>query len=173
MRLSQCDSFFLYDKSMKIPNLYWTPIGSQAMANALLNGLSYQNKTSIFQLKRYMKDIIDFDHFTTALMKLADQVHARMVRIVVCTLTPCIGFKLFKFTLEMEMLRKQINEWIRSCDDFDEISDMDAVIRDSKHPNFIDARYLQGDHLHPNRVGGQKIADAFDLVRLMGRELSS
>ena len=55
MRLTQYDSFFLYDKYMKIPTSYWTPIWSQAMAKALINGLSYKNKTSCFQFKAYVK----------------------------------------------------------------------------------------------------------------------
>ncbi|HCT63399.1 MAG TPA: hypothetical protein DIC19_04795 [Erysipelotrichaceae bacterium] len=128
-----------------------------------INDMSYYHKKT--------KDIINFENYTQALMKIADQVHAHKARIVVCTLTPRIGFKLLKFTNEMEMLRTQINAWIRSCGYFDEVFDMDAVIRDSKHPDVIDARYHQGDHLHPNKVGGQKIADAFDLDRLVGREV--
>lgn len=125
-----------------------------------INDMSYYRKKT--------KDIINFANYTQALMKIADQVHARKARIVVCTLTPRLGFKLLKFTREMEMLRIQINAWIRSCGYFDEVFDMDAVIRDSKHPDVIDARYHQGDHLHPNDVGGQRIADAIDLDRLVG-----
>lgn len=48
---------------------------------------------------------------------------------------------------------------------------MDAVLRDAKQTNVIDARYHQGDHLHPNQAGGQRIADAFDLDRLVGRRM--
>lgn len=128
-----------------------------------INDMSYYRKKT--------KDIINFDNYTQALMKIADQVHAHNARIVVCTLTPRKGFKLLKFTDEMEMLRIEINKWIRSCGYFDEVFDMDAVIRDSKHPNVIDARYHQGDHLHPNDLGGQRIADAFDLDRLVGRKV--
>ena len=127
-----------------------------------INDMSYYHKNT--------KNIINFDNYTKALMKIADQIHARNTRIVVCTLTPRLGFKLLKFTKEMELLRMQINEWIRSCGYFDVVFDMDAVIRDSKQPNVIDERYQIGDHLHPNSVGGQKIADAFSLDQLMGLE---
>lgn len=128
-----------------------------------INDMSYYRKKT--------KDIINFDNYTQALMKIADQVHVLKARIVVCTLTPRKGFKLLNFTDEMEMLRIQINTWIRNCGYFDEVFDMDAVIRDSKHPNIIDARYHQGDHLHPNDLGGQRIADAFDIDRLVGRRV--
>ena len=127
-----------------------------------INDLSYYHKKTI--------EIINFGNYTKALMKIADQIHARNARIVVCTLTPRISFKLLKFTVEMEALRIQINEWIRTCDYFDEVFDMDAVIRDSEKPNVIDKRYHIGDHLHPNSVGGQKIADAFNLDQLIGRK---
>lgn len=128
-----------------------------------INDMSYYRKKT--------SDVINFDNYTKALMKITDQVHARKVRIVVCTLTPRLGFKLLKFTNEMEMLRVQINEWIRTCGYFDEVFDMDAVLRDAKLTNVIDARYHQGDHLHPNSAGGQRIADAFDLDRLVGRRM--
>ena len=55
MRLSQDDSFFLYDRSMKTPTKHWTPIWSQAMAKALINGQSYKNKTSCFRFKACMQ----------------------------------------------------------------------------------------------------------------------
>lgn len=128
-----------------------------------INDISYYHKKT--------KNIINFDNYTKALMRIADQVHERKVRIVVCTLTPRLGFKRLKFTNEMEMLRVQINEWIRSCGYFDEVFDMDAVLRDAKQTNMIDACYHQGDHLHPNRAGGQRIADAIDLDRLVGEKV--
>ncbi len=126
-----------------------------------INDMSYYRKKT--------RDVINFDNYTKALMKMTEQVHARKVRIVVCTLTPRKGFKLLKFTDEMEALRIQINEWIRSCAYFVEVFDMDAVLRDSMKPNVVDARYHQGDHLHPNEAGGLRIADAFDLDQLVGR----
>lgn len=127
-----------------------------------INDMSYYHKKT--------KDIINFDNYTKAVMKITDSVHERKARIVVCTLTPRIGFKLLKFTAEMEALRIQINEWMRTCGYFDEVFDMDALIRDSKYPNVIDERYHIGDHLHPNSVGGQKIADAFNLDQLLSRK---
>lgn len=69
-----------------------------------INDMSYYRKKT--------SDVINFNNYTKALMKITDEVHARKVRIVVCTLTPRLGFKLLKFTNEMEMLRVQINEWI-------------------------------------------------------------
>ncbi len=125
------------------------------------------NDMSYYRTKT--KDIINFERFQSALMDITHQLQARNVRIVVCTLTPRMGFKLLKFTREMEELRVRINDWIRSCDSFDGVFDMDAVIRDAIQRNVIDARYHQGDHLHPNEAGGQKIADAIDLDLLVGR----
>lgn len=117
-----------------------------------------------------MKSVINLENYRKALMEIADDVHKRNAHIIVCTLTPRIGFKLIKFTDEMEALRMQINDWIRSCDTFDAIFDMDEVIRDPNHLNVVDDRYHIGDHLHPNSLGGQKIADAFDIDQLVGFE---
>lgn len=127
-----------------------------------INDVSYYHKKT--------KDVINFENYCKAVMKMTDQVHERSGRIVVCTLTPRKGFKLLKFTPQMEALRIQINEWIRSCDRFDAVIDMDAVIRDDLRPGMMDDRYHIGDHLHPNSVGGQRIAYAIDLHRLVGRK---
>lgn len=122
------------------------------------------NDTSYYNAKT--KEVINFDRFTASLKNFAKVLHDRNVRMIVQTLSPRIGFKMLKYTPEMEALRIQINTWIRTCGLFDEVFDVDAIMRDSNKLNVIDERYHQGDYLHPNVVGGQVLADAFNLKRL-------
>ena len=75
------------------------------------------------------------------------------------------------YTREMEDLRLQFNDWIRSNDElFDYVSDAEAVVRDQHEDGwyFHEGIHL-GDHLHPNAEGGQLLADAWDLKQLLGR----
>ena len=86
------------------------------------------------------------------------------------TLTPREGFVKKGYTSEMEALRVKINAWIRDCGQFDYVFDADRLLRDEKDPARVDERYHQGDHLHPNTLGGERIAEAYDLAALTGEE---
>jgi lysophospholipase L1-like esterase len=41
--------------------------------------------------------------------------------------------------------------------------DFDAVVRDPQRPVRVKAEFDPGDHIHPNDLGNQAMADAFDL----------
>jgi lysophospholipase L1-like esterase len=57
------------------------------------------------------------------------------------------------YTAERESLRQQVNDWIRSTDEFDGVVDLDAVLRDPGHLTQLLPLYDSGDHLHPNDAG--------------------
>ncbi|MBQ1369406.1 MAG: hypothetical protein IJM83_08405 [Firmicutes bacterium] len=113
---------------------------------------------------------ISFEAFTAAVQDLSGRLKERGVRLVVQTLTPREGFVKKGYTPEMEALRVKINAWIRSCGLFDYVFDADHLLRDGKDPSRVDDRYHQGDHLHPNTLGGERMADAYDLLSLTGEE---
>ena len=68
-------------------------------------------------------------------------------------------------------MRVKINTWIRDCGQFDYVFDADQLLRDKRNPSWVDERYHQGDHLHPNTMGGERMAEAYDLAALTGEEL--
>ena len=70
----------------------------------------------------------------------------------------------------MEALRIRINEWIRSSNLFDDVFDADELLRDESNPAFIKESLHQGDHLHPNTAGGERMAKAYDLAGLTGEK---
>lgn len=70
----------------------------------------------------------------------------------------------------MEALRIRINEWIRSCNLFDDVFDADELLRDENNPAYIKKALHQGDYLHPNAAGGEQMAQAYDLTALTGEE---
>ena len=113
---------------------------------------------------------ISFDAYTAAVRNMTNTLKTRGVRIVMQTLTPREGFVKKGYTPEMEALRVKINAWIRSCGLFDYVFDADRLLRDEKNPSWVDERYHQGDHLHPNTLGGERMAEAYDLTALTGEE---
>ena len=114
------------------------------------------------------KDLICFEKFTQTVAEFTEKLHARNARVVMQTITPRCGCSLGEFTEEMEMLRCQVNTWIRECGLFDYVFDADALVRNPEKPNFYDDRYHQGDYLHPSEAGGKYLADNFDLEQLTG-----
>jgi lysophospholipase L1-like esterase len=67
------------------------------------------------------------------------------------------------YTPEREIVRENVNDWIRSSGEFDGVVDLDAVVRDPNHPTQLLPAYDSGDHLHPNNAGCRAEANAFPL----------
>ena len=144
---------------LEIPNLNAVIFGLG------VNDVSYLNEKTAGQinLPAYQKAIID----------MVDELRRRGVRVCMQTITPRLGVArtMGKYDRNMEALRLSLNDWIRSAGIFDYVFDAEAVAREERPDGFYYAEGLhQGDHLHPNATGGQKLADAFDLGKLTGKE---
>jgi lysophospholipase L1-like esterase len=68
------------------------------------------------------------------------------------------------YTPEREAVRQQVNDWIRSSGQFDDVVDLDAAVRDPSHPTQLLPAYDSGDHLHPNDAGCRAEGNAFPLA---------
>jgi len=68
------------------------------------------------------------------------------------------------YSSERETVRQQVNDWIRSSGEFDDVVDLDAVLRDPSHPTQLLPAYDSGDHLHPNNAGCIAEGNAFPLA---------
>ncbi len=116
------------------------------------------------------KTQLSLDAFRSAVTKIADTLHARNVKLVAQTITPRIGCAriMGKYTKEMEVQRLRFNDWIRKADIFDGVFDAEAVVRAETPEGIIFRDDLhRGDRLHPNKRGGQMLADAYDLSMLI------
>lgn len=144
---------------LEIPNLDTVIFGLG------VNGVSYLNEKTAGQinLPAYQEEVTD----------MVDELHRRRVRVCMQTITPRLGVActMGKYDRNMEALRLQLNDWIRSAGIFDYVFDAEAVVREEHSEGYYYAEGLhQGDHLHPNARGGQKLADAFDLRKLTGKD---
>jgi lysophospholipase L1-like esterase len=96
------------------------------------------------------------------------RAHAKGIAVFGATLTPFEGAGYY--SPEKEVVRRAVNNWIRSSDEFDAVIDFDRVTRDPAHPARFLPAYDSGDHLHPNDLGYQAMGNAvpLELFRTLG-----
>lgn len=138
--------------------LAYAPLRAVILALGI-NDLSYMseewgNQTDVDRLIRETGDLL-------ALLEREG------VRRILQTVPPRKGFHR-EFTDEMEQMRQEYNQWVRTGAGADYVIDADACLRDRETPWATAADCHQGDHLHPNAFGGEKLAKAYDLEALVG-----
>jgi hypothetical protein len=70
--------------------------------------------------------------------QLISRAHARGVKLIGATMTPCEGVAIPGYYSESkDAVRQAINKWIRTSGSFDGVIDFDAVLRDPDHPGRI------------------------------------
>jgi lysophospholipase L1-like esterase len=94
--------------------------------------------------------------------QLIARAHEKGIAIYGATLTPFEGARYY--SPAKELVRQQVNAWIRSTDEFDGFIDFDAATRDPVHPSRLLPAYDSGDHLHPNDLGYQAMGNAVPLT---------
>jgi lysophospholipase L1-like esterase len=108
-----------------------------------------------FTLTPTARIIAGYEHLIAA-------AHAAGLKIFGATLTPFQGSGYYSAAGEAE--REAINGWIRTSGAFDGVIDFDQAVRDPADPLRLLPAYDSGDHLHPNDVGYQAMADAINLA---------
>jgi lysophospholipase L1-like esterase len=100
--------------------------------------------------------------------KLIAATHGRGLRIIGTTITPFEGTKIDNnyHTADKELVRQQVNTWLRGTRELDGLIDHDRELRDPDHPARLLPAYDSGDHLHPSDAGYAASADAVDLSLL-------
>jgi lysophospholipase L1-like esterase len=100
-----------------------------------------------------------------AYCQLISRAHARGIKLIGSTMTPCEGVDIPGYYSEAkEATRQTVNKWIRTSRAFDGVVDFDAVLRDPDRPSRLLPSFASEDHLHPNDAGYQALADAVDLA---------
>lgn len=110
---------------------------------------------------------ITVDDLTGAYRQMIEQAHTHGIQVIGCTLTPFLGAP---YKREAgEPIREAVNKWILTSGAFDAVVDFDAALRDPNDPTKVRAEFDPGDHLHPNDMGYQALADAVDLSIFAGK----
>jgi lysophospholipase L1-like esterase len=71
------------------------------------------------------------------------------------------------WTPEKEATRQAVNDYLRHSSEFDGLIDFDSVLRDPADPERLLPAFDSGDHIHPNDLGNQAMADAISLQMLL------
>jgi len=103
-----------------------------------------------------------------AYRQLISRAHAHGVKVIGATMGPFEGASVAGiadyYSEAKEAVRQTVNTWIRTGGAFNGVVDFDAVLRDPEHPSRLLPRFASKDHIHPNDVGYQALADAIDLA---------
>lgn len=92
--------------------------------------------------------------------QLIARARARGVKIHGATLTPFLGSPFPGYaTPAKELIRQELNRWIRESGEFDSVIDFDAALRDPASPQTIKAAFDSGDKLHPSDAGYRAMAE--------------
>ncbi|HVV49291.1 MAG TPA: GDSL-type esterase/lipase family protein [Polyangia bacterium] len=106
----------------------------------------------------------------SAYLDLIGRAHAAGLVIYGGTITPFGGDTTGTptyYTAAHEMVREQVNTWIKTAGNFDGFIDFDAALTDGDNPPKIQAAlaaWSQADGLHPGPAGYQAMGDAADLT---------
>jgi lysophospholipase L1-like esterase len=101
--------------------------------------------------------------------QLIARAHRKAIRIYSTTIPPFENASygsdksLVIYTAAKEVVRKQVNEWMRATHEFDAVIDFDKVLRDPSHPTRLLPEFDSGDHLHSNDAGYAASANAVPL----------
>ncbi|GAA2304123.1 SGNH/GDSL hydrolase family protein [Streptomyces kunmingensis] len=96
------------------------------------------------------------------LREIAERAHARGLKVIGATITPCAGESLC--TAAVDAQRVAVNSYVRGAGSgFDGVLDFDAVLRDPARPERMRVEFDSGDHLHPGDAGLMALADSVDL----------
>ena len=89
------------------------------------------------------------------------RARARGIKVYGATITPYYGFA---YDQAMpDIVRRQVNDWMRTSKVFDAVFDLDAVVRDPDYGSRLKLEFAAPDKIHPNPKGYAAIANAIPL----------
>ena len=102
-----------------------------------------------------------------AYKKIINDAHLMNVKVYGATITPFKGHSYY--TEAREVIRNEVNEWIRTPGNFDACIDFDKAIRDPEgHGRFLEK--YSNDWLHPNVAGYELLGKSVNLDLFTGIE---
>jgi lysophospholipase L1-like esterase len=112
-------------------------------------------------LPDYFKVEVTAEEIINGYKQIIERVHAMGLKILFGTLTPYDGASYW--SVEGEIKREVVNDWIRTSSAHDGFIDFDKAVRDPNDPQKLHPDYNSGDYLHLNDDGYEAMAEAVDL----------
>lgn len=110
-----------------------------------------------------LSEEVTAEEIIAAHRQLIARAHVHGMKIFGGTILPFQGDTLGFWNEENEAKRQQVNEWIRTSEEYDAVIDFDAALRDPANPLRLAPAYDSGDGLHPNDAGMLALARAVPL----------
>ena len=101
------------------------------------------------------------DDLIAAFRQMIIRAHSHDIKVIGGTIMPFKGNDYD--SPEREANRVEVDEWIRSCGEFDAVIDFDAITRSADDPTSLSTHVDCGDHLHPSVEGHRIMGEAVDL----------
>ncbi|MBL4580225.1 MAG: SGNH/GDSL hydrolase family protein [Gammaproteobacteria bacterium] len=106
-------------------------------------------------------DLISAAEVIAGYRQVIARAHAHGIQVIGATLTPYEGAAYF--TAEGELVRQNINAFIRSGGEFDGVIDFEKALQDPANPSRILTEFTT-DHLHPNDAGYAAMANIIEIA---------
>ncbi|AKN30542.1 hydrolase GDSL [Clostridium carboxidivorans P7] len=106
-------------------------------------------------------EIVSKDEIIDGLKTYIEIAHKHNLKIYGATIMPFGGYEVY--SPELDVKRKEVNEWIRTSGMFDGVIDFDKATLDPNNPTKLLPQYDSGDHIHPSDVGSEAMANMVDL----------
>jgi len=108
------------------------------------------------------------DEVISCYKKIIDLAHEKRLFIYGCTILPYGNNEIW--TKEREIVRKEVNDWIRNTKvedgGFDYVFDFDKFVKDPNDDTKLFKEYDSGDEIHPGPQGYMKMVQAIDDLSL-------
>ncbi|WP_243699410.1 SGNH/GDSL hydrolase family protein [Natronoflexus pectinivorans] len=101
------------------------------------------------------------DELIKAYDSMIVKAHEKNIKVYGATILP-FG-ESFYYEDYRETARNKVNDWIRNSGRFDAVIDFDKEMRESDNPVMILSDMHDGDFLHPNEAGYQRMGEVIDL----------
>ncbi|HWY96958.1 MAG TPA: GDSL-type esterase/lipase family protein, partial [Steroidobacteraceae bacterium] len=136
---------------------------SGVLAQSAMRQVVFLDGIGDFQLLQLRDPDVTASQMIAIHRHIIERVHALGLKIFGATIIPFEGSTLPGNTALGEANRLAVNEWIRNSGAYDAVVDFDLATSDPKHSARLSPAYDSGDHMHPNDVGYQAMAEAIDL----------
>lgn len=115
---------------------------------------------------KHTNEVVTSKELKEGYCKIRDIAKRYGSKVFIGTVTPC-GSTDNLWLTEIEEVRQTFNQWIRENALFDGYIDFDLAVRDNNNPGWMEENNHLGDGLHPNHIGGEKMAQAVCIEQFM------
>jgi lysophospholipase L1-like esterase len=106
--------------------------------------------------------VVEAEELIAGHRELIRQGRAAGVRVIGATLLPLGGSD--HWGEHAAKVSHELNEWIRCSGEYDAVVDLNRALADPADPDRLRPSYDFGDHLHPNDVGYEVMAEAVSTI---------